>query len=178
MRPLCVLILCSLVSGCAYQAILRSDSPPADFARSNRAFRSLHCQVRRPDTTFEGQSAVHFGSDTIRWNDPVTGQTRQAPFHDICSVKANNHKRGVLPGALIGLLVGTVVGSAAGSAHVKNTQSGEGMDFGDIGGGIALGFGIGTSCTILGMIIGHAVGAPVAVYNDAYLDINSPLRNR
>jgi hypothetical protein len=116
--------------------------------------------------------------DTIRWKDAVTGATGRAPFNNVYAVKANNHKRGVLPGALIGLLVGTVVGSAAGSAHVKNTQSGGFMDFGDIGGGIALGFGIGTACTILGMIIGHAVGAPVEVYNDAYLDINSPLHSR
>ncbi len=66
MQRCCILMLCCLVSGCAYRTTLRSDSPSEDFAKANRAFRSLRCQVQLADTTLDRQSDVHFERDTIR----------------------------------------------------------------------------------------------------------------
>lgn len=168
MRSTCFLILCCFITGCAYRVTLRSDSPSEEFAKANRAFRSFQCQVQLADTTLAGQTDVHFEHDTIRWNDPTAGETRQAPFPDVYRITATNHKKGIIPGALAGLLIGWAAGGAAGAAHVKNTQSGGFMDFGDIDGGIALGFGIGVPIFVAGTLIGHSVGVPVEVQIDAY----------
>jgi len=175
MRSFCILVLCCFVSGCAYRVTLRSDSPAEDFARANRAFRSLHCRVQLADTTLEGQSEVYFERDTIYWNDAATGETRQAPFPDVYRVNATNHRKGIIPGALAGLLVGTVAGAAIGASHVKNTQSGGWMDFGDISGGIALGFGVGVPVFLMGILIGYNVGVPVDAQIESFLDSTSSL---
>lgn len=175
MRSFCILVLCCFVSGCAYRVTLRSDSPSEDFAKANRAFRSLHCQVQLADTTLAGQSDVRFDRNTIRWNNPATGEARQAPFPNVYRIKATNHKKGIIPGALAGLLVGTAAGAAAGAAHVRNTQGGGWMDFGDITGGIVLGFCIGVPVFIAGIMIGHSIGAPVDVQIDSFTDSTSSL---
>jgi hypothetical protein len=168
-----VLILCLFILGCAYRVTLRSDSPSEDFAKANRAFRSLRCQVQLADTMLKGQSEVRLRSDTIRWNDPDMGERRQVPFQDVYSIKAANHKKGIIPGALVGLLLGYGVGAAVGASHVKGTDSGGFMDFGDIGGGIALGFGVGVPIFLGGVLIGYSIGVPVEAQIETFSDSTS-----
>ncbi len=104
---------------------------------------------------------------------PPTGETRQAPFADVHRIKATNHKKGIIPGALAGLLVGTAAGVGVGASHVKNTQSGGFMDFGDISGGISLGFGIGVPVFLGGILIGHSIGVPVEAQIESFSDTTS-----
>jgi hypothetical protein len=179
MRTVYLMILCCFVSGCAYQTVLRPSSPPEDFTKTNQAVRSLVCQIELADTTLKGQTHVRIGSDPIRWDDPTSAAAQQVAFPMMRSIKATDHNKGLVPGALIGLLAGTLVGGAVGAAHVRNTaQSGQWFLFGDVGGAIALGFGVGIPIFIASVVAGYSIGARVEVYNVAYLDARSPLRGR
>jgi hypothetical protein len=173
MRLHYILTLCFLISGCAYRATLRSDSPSEDFSKANRAFRSLRCQIQLADTTFQGQSNVQIGGDTVHWEDSATSETRQAPFADVYGIKAINHKKGLIPGALVGLPVGFAAGAAVGGSVAQNTSGGGGMDFPDMSGAIAAGFGVGVPVFLAGILIGYSIGAPVEVRFESFPDSTS-----